>query len=340
MLMRGHRSVYASGECEIDLERREMRLLGTPAPIGGRAFDILELLVQSAGALVSKDKLVEHIWPGTIVSDNALQVHISAVRRALGTQRTMLKTEAGRGYRLVGKWALRDQAPARRPLFGAPPTVPDRQVATNLPSFITPLIGRSTATELLSNLVSANRLVTLTGPGGIGKTTLALHVARDVLSDFADGGWLVELASLSDPDLVPSTVTSALRLNLGGGEIFAGAIARAIGERNLLLVLDNCEHVIDAAASLVEMLLRACPRMTIITTSREVLRIDGEYVYHVAPLDVPAQDELSDALDHSAVELFIATAGEMSEDYAQSLHRGTGGSMHKESARNTGSTIA
>jgi predicted ATPase/DNA-binding winged helix-turn-helix (wHTH) protein len=319
MLAQGSRPIYASGECEVDLDRRELRLLGAPVPIGGRAFEIVELLVRSAGDLVTKDELMAHVWPGAVVLDNTLQVHIASVRRALGSHRALLKTESGRGYRLLGEWTLRGQAP--EPFLDVPPITEPGQAATNFPSFITPLIGRLTATELLRNLVSAYRIVTLTGPGGIGKTTLALHVARDVFPDFVDGGWLVELASLSDPDLVPSAVASALQLNLSGGEISATAIALAIGDRNLLVILDNCEHVIDATASLAETLVRACPRVTILATSREVLRIDGEYVYRVSPLDLPAQDELANVMDHSAIELFIDRVQSRDSDFSPNADR-------------------
>jgi predicted ATPase/DNA-binding winged helix-turn-helix (wHTH) protein len=306
MLTRGNRPVYALGQCEVDFDRRELRVLGAPAPIGGRAFDILELLVRSAGALVRKEELMGRVWPGATVSDNALQVHISALRKALGAQRTMLKTESGRGYRLLGEWTLRDQAATGQPVFEAPPIAKRGAQATNLPGFITPLIGRSIAAGLLRNLVSAYRLVTLTGPGGIGKTTLALQLARELLPEFGDGAWLVELAPLSSPDLVPSAVAGVLGLNLGG-ETTAAAVARVIHEKNLLLVLDNCEHVIDGAANLAETLLRFCPRVTVLATSREVLRASGEYVYRVSPLDVPGpDDEPDDILGRSAVELFVA----------------------------------
>ncbi len=144
-------------------------------------------------------------------------------------------------------------------------------------------------------------------PRRIGKTALAIKAVRYLLPDFEDGGWLVELASLSDPGLVPPTVASTLGLKLAG-EISAELVARAVGERHLLLVLDNCEHVIDVVANLAETLTRLCPRTTIVATSREVLRIDGEVVYRVPPLEVPAPGQA--APDHvtqySAVELFVA----------------------------------
>ena len=308
--------VFVSGECEIDLARRELRVLGSPVPVGARAFEIVEVLAQSAGELVTKDELMNRVWPGAFVNDNALQVHISAVRKALGPLRTVLKTESGRGYRLLGSWTTRDQGPARVApqqlrVFEATP-------GTNIPAVAAGLVGRSTAIQRLRDFVSAYRVVTLTGPGGIGKTALALEVASGLLGEFEGAVRLVELASLSDPDLVPTAVASVLGLKLGGEEISAQAVARAVGETNLLLILDNCEHVINAAATLVETFVRRCPRTTIVATSRETLRIDGEYVYRVPPLEVPTGDEKEpdQILGHSAVELFIARAKALDSDFS------------------------
>src|SRR3984893_5262918 len=110
------RPVYASGECEIDLARRELRILGSPVPVGGRAFEIIEVLAQSAGELVTKDELMDRIWPGAIVMENTLQVHTAAVRKALGPYRNLLKTESRRGYRLLGDWTARRRNAAARPV--------------------------------------------------------------------------------------------------------------------------------------------------------------------------------------------------------------------------------
>src|ERR1700730_16869231 len=184
----------------------------------------------------------------------------------------------------------------------------DRRSGLFIPApHIPRLIGRAAAAQFVRDLVSAYRVVTLTGPGGIGKTSLAIKAVRYLLPDFEDGGWIVELASLSDPGLVPSAVASALGLKLSG-EISAESVARAVGGRHLRLVLDNCEHVIDAVANLAETLTRLCPRTTIVATSREVLRIDGESVYRVPPLDVPAPGQAAPdyVLQYSAVELFVA----------------------------------
>jgi len=215
MLAAGDRPVYASGECEIDLARRELRILGSAVPIGGRAFEILEVLAQAAGELVTNDELMNRVWPGAVVMENTLQVHAAAVRKALGPYRGLLKTESGRGYRLLGEWTVRPYHAARPPVGLRQLRATDELAGTNFPASLTPLIGRSAAQQRLHDLVSAYRVVTLTGPGGIGKTALALEVARRVGAEFAGGGWLVELASLSDPDLVPSAVAGALRLRLG-----------------------------------------------------------------------------------------------------------------------------
>src|SRR5579863_391328 len=101
------RLVHATGECEIDLARRELRVRGSPVPVGGRTFEVIEVLARSAGEVVSKSELMNRIWPGAIVTDNTLQVHAMAVRKALGPYRSLLKTESGRGYRLVGDWTVR-----------------------------------------------------------------------------------------------------------------------------------------------------------------------------------------------------------------------------------------
>jgi len=188
---------------------------------------------------------------------------------------------------------------------------------TNLPAAASDLVGRTTAVRHLRDLLSAYRLVTLTGPGGIGKTRLVLEVARGLFPSFQGDVRLVELASLSDPGLVPSAVAGGLGLKLGGDQISAESVARAMGAQKLLLVLDNCEHVIDAAARLAETVIRMCPRTTILATSREILNIEGEHVYRVPPLDVPPQHEEAAKISaHSAVQLFIATTRAVQSDFS------------------------
>ena len=275
-------------------------------PLGGRAFEVVTVLVQSASEFVTKNHLMERVWPGAIVGEGTIHVHISAVRKALGPDRGLLKTASGRGYRLLGSWTPQ-QREAAAPVYSSPTRTFGSPPPNNFPPLITRLIGRAAACEFVRDLVSAYRVVTLTGPGGIGKTSLAVKAVCYLLPDFEDGGWIVELASVSDPNLVPSTVAGTLGLKVIG-EISAESVARAVGERHLLLVLDNCEHIIDAAANLAETLTRLCPRTTIVATSREVLRIDGESVYRIPPLEVPALGQAAPdfIMQYSAVELFVA----------------------------------
>src|ERR1700688_5194539 len=312
------RLVYELGEWEVDLARRELRARGVPVPIGGRAFEIVEVLVQSAGELVTKNDLSARIWPGVIVEDNTLQFHISAIRKALGSDRGILKTASGRGYRLLGAWTSRQESTSSVDLNDLEPMrSPAEPFQTNLPAAASELVGRTNAVQHLRGLLSAYRVVTLTGAGGIGKTRLALEVARGLFPDIRGDVRLVELVSLLDPSLVPTALAGALGLKLGGHEISAESVARAIGAQKLLLVLDNCEHVIDAAAKLAETVVRRCPQTTILATSREILKIEGEYVYRVPPLDVPPQDEEpGDIPGHSAVQLFIATTRALHSDFS------------------------
>lgn len=310
--------VFQSQGWEVDLTKRELRANSSTIPIGSRAFEIIETLVLSAGALVTKDDLMRRVWPGLIVEDNTVQVHISAIRKALGLDRGMLKTVPGRGYRLLGDWAIRQ--------VGAPPKLAPIERArafshpfvSNVPVAAWALIGRETAVEQLCDLVSAYRMVTLCGPGGIGKTVLASEVARRLFPTSESDVFFVELVSLADPKLVPSTVASTLNLQLHGDSISPESVARTVGSKKVLIVLDNCEHVVDAAAGMAETLIRLCPNVTIISTSRETLRIDGEFVYRIAALEVPAQHvEASDyMLEHSAVQLFIARMRSLRTDFA------------------------
>jgi predicted ATPase/DNA-binding winged helix-turn-helix (wHTH) protein len=307
--------VYKFGAWEIDLARREMRLHGVPTGLGSRAFEIVETLVQSGGELIDKYDLMNRVWPGAAVEENTLQAQISAIRKALGPDRGLLKTSAGRGYRLLGAWIIQPQELAAA---GVPTAERARGYVTNLATSPSALIGRETAEAQLLELLSIYRIVTMTGPGGIGKSVLAQAVARNLLATFGGDGLLVELVSLLDPALVPFAVATVLGLRPGGDEISFESIAREIGARKLLLVLDNCEHLIDGAARLVETLVRSCPNTTILATSREVLRIDGEYVYRVPPLDVPGQsaDGDHDILRRSAVRLLVARTKALNADFS------------------------
>jgi predicted ATPase/DNA-binding winged helix-turn-helix (wHTH) protein len=297
--------IFAFRNWLIDCQRREVRHDNVSVPIGSRAFEILEKLASSAGLLVTKDELIGSVWSGLAVEDNTLQVHISAVRKALGKDRDLLKTVSGRGYTLAGTWQSGHLDHAAAATVSAPT---DSTFSSNLPNARAPLIGREDCLSKLVDVLSAYRAVTLVGPGGIGKTRLAVELARNVAPSFNNSVALIEFATLVDPALATSATARALRLALNDKNVSAASIAQAIGARRLLLVLDNCEHVIDAAAQIASAVLRYCPNVTVLSTSREGLRIDGEYVATITPLSVPDPD-MQDPdllLRESAVQLFVA----------------------------------
>ena len=326
------------GRFRVLLRQRQLVAAGAPVELGSRAFDVLMVLLEARGSLVTKDELLDRVWPGIVVEENNIQVQISTLRKALGEDRNAILTVPLRGYRFTGEVRASDcgasaatgittpkperpavanlpaaylvgREPDGRVVRGAAAAAPPR-TATNLPEPVSELIGRDAEIEEIRGLAMAHRLVTLTGPGGIGKTRLALAAARLLLPKFANGAWLAELASLSDPDVVPTTVAAAPGLHLPADAASAERIATALGSQHLLLVLDNCEHVIDAAAGLAEALLRTNAGLHVIATSREPLGAEGEVVYRVPPLDVPAAgtQDIDAVLKCGAARLFVARA--------------------------------
>ena len=280
------------GRFRVLLHRRELLADDHPVKLGGRAFDVLLALLESRGAVVGKDALMARVWPDRVVEENNLQTHISALRAALGPDRDLIRTVSGRGYQFAGEIrTLADGDHAAQPK--PEPTTPRTAVPGNLPEPVSELIGRDDQLPEILGLVGAHRLITLTGAGGIGKTRLALAAARALWPRFTDGVWLIQLSALADPRLVPGAVATALGLEISG-EALVESVARALTGRELLLVLDTCEHVIDAAASMADAALGAGPELRIIATSREPLRTDGEWVYPVPALAVPPPGIVSD----------------------------------------------
>jgi predicted ATPase len=266
---------------------------------------VLMALIEARGALIGKDALMARVWSDRIVEENNLQAQISALRAAFGAERKLIRTVPRRGYQFTGEIRIL-QADERA---GAGEAAAEPQSAlppTNLPEPISELIGRDDELREILSLAAAHRLVTLTGPGGIGKTRLALAVARGLLPQFADGVWIAELAPLADSGLVPATVAAAVGLELAAGAVSPEHVAIALSAKQQLLVLDNCEHVIDAAATMAEALLRANPAAQVVVTSREPLKAEGEWIYPVPPLAVPTRDaeDKDDLLRYGAVRLF------------------------------------
>jgi len=313
--------IYEFGQWQIDLGRRELLACGVPVPLGARAFDVMKVLVRSANEVVTKDALMDRVWPDSVVAENTLHVHIGAIRKALGCDRGLLKTASGRGYRLLGDWSVRREGEvAEAAGFTQRAATPAGTFRTNVPETSADLIGRTIAAGQVRETLSSHRAMTLTGPGGIGKTALALHVCNRMCGTFDGDVWVVELGSLTDPRLVPAAVASVLGCNPGGREITAEAVARAISDERMLLVLDTCEHVIDAAATLVETILQVCANASVLATSQELLRIAGEAVYRVPPLEVPQPywGDPDSVLEQSAVQLFVARLRALKPTFAVS----------------------
>jgi predicted ATPase/DNA-binding winged helix-turn-helix (wHTH) protein len=304
--------------------RRELLADGQPIKLGGRAFDVLLALIEARGTVVSKHALMARVWPGQIVEENTLQSQLSALRGALGAERELIRTVSRRGYQFTGE--IRLLAADLDEHTSVTTTTPGPiRAPTNLPEPVSELIGRDDDLHDIVDLVARHRLITLTGAGGIGKTRLALAVGRRLLPQFADGVWLADLAPLAGGGLVAGAVAAAVGLELAGGAVSPDRVAAALGGKQLLLVLDNCEHVVDAATIMAEALLLAGPAVHVIATSREPLKAEGEAVYPVRTLTVPAEDarDEGDPFRYGAVRLFLDRARAAEPRFAPDLRLAT-----------------
>lgn len=301
--------------------RREFLADGQIIPLGARAFDILLALLEAHGNVVSKDALMQRVWPSQLVSENNLQAQIAALRKALGPDRDLVRTIARQGYQFVGTVTVTTDG-----LYSPSAQLPKAQIPslarplTNLPTPISALIGREAELQDILNLTDSYQLVTLTGPGGIGKTRLSLEVARDLAVNFQDGAWLIQLASLADPSLVPGSVATAVGLNLPTDGASPESIAAALQSKHILLLFDNCEHMVDAVTQTVEAVLHTNPAAQVIATSRQPLGADGERIYQVPSLTVPATSDSMDAsaLTYGACRLFVDRARAIDSSFSPS----------------------
>ena len=312
-------SAIAFGPFRYDPTHREISDDRGPLRVGSRALNLLGVLLEQPGRLYSRDELVARVWPDTVVEETSLRVHISALRKALGdgvNGARYIANVPGRGYTFVGETKpsphVSGSASAIGPLSAEPAAwaASPPPATPSLPPRLTRPIGREHAIAQLADLLARERLVTVVGAGGMGKTTVALAVAQGLSRLYPDGACLVELSQLSDPVLVAAELGRTQGLIVSPGDSPA-VLEAALRSKQLLFVLDNCEHVVDAAAFLVNRLMRTCPGLHFLATSREPLEIEAEWVFKLPPLAMPAPDEpldLQDLLAYPAIQLFVERA--------------------------------
>src|SRR5450631_2265302 len=290
------------GPFELLVSERVLRREGKVLPLGGRALDILTDLAERPGEVIAKQELIDYVWSDVTVEEGSLRVHVAAIRKALGDGQfgnRYIANIKGRGYSFVGTAA---------PLAGSTESRKDRsRHQGRLPVRPLTMIGRETVVSEVSEKLRNERFVTLLGPGGIGKTTIALAVGRAAAEDFGGRVHFVDLESLTDPRHVAGAVATSLGLALKSKDPGL-ELVDLVRSRKLLIILDSCEHVIEAVASLAEQLYRQTEEIHVLTTSRESLNVEGEHYYRVPSLDCPPdglEQTANGVLRYPSVQLFV-----------------------------------
>jgi len=290
------------GPFELSIGERVLRREGEVLPLGGRALDILIYLADRPGEVIAKQELMDRVWSDVTVEEGSLRVHVAAIRKALADGQfgnRYIANIKGRGYSFVGTVV---------PLSGGTESRSDRtRHQGRLPVRPLTMIGRETVISGVSDKLRNERFVTLLGPGGIGKTTIALAVGRAAAEEFDENVYFVDLESLTDPRHVAGAVATSLGLALKSKDLGL-ELVDLVRSRKLLIILDSCEHVIEAVASLAEQLYRQTEEIHILTTSRESLKVEGEHCYRVPPLDYPpdgSEQTANAVLRYPAAQLFV-----------------------------------
>jgi predicted ATPase/DNA-binding winged helix-turn-helix (wHTH) protein len=290
------------GPFELSSRERVLRREGVVLPLGSRALDLLIYLAERPGEVIAKRELIDHVWPDVTVEEGSLRVHVAAIRKALGDGQFGNRYVAnikGRGYSFVGTVV---------PFAGSTKIRSDKfRHQGRLPVRPLMMIGRETVIREVSDKLRDERFVTLLGPGGIGKTAIALAVGRAAAEEFGGEVYLVDLESLTDPRHVEAAVATSLGLALKSKDASL-ELVDLVRSRKLLLILDSCEHVIEAVALLAELLYQETEQVHLLTTSRELLKVEGEHCCRVLPLDFPPDGSAQTAtavLQYPAVQLFV-----------------------------------
>ncbi|MER8376015.1 winged helix-turn-helix domain-containing protein [Mesorhizobium sp. M1406] len=299
------------GSFELDIPGRRLSAAGNALHLGGKAFDILAVLASRAGEIIRKQELISLVWPDTTVEDGALRVHIVSLRKLLSDidGGRYIENVPGRGYVFVVAVTEAKAFDSDGPASASTNQTGVLSIASNLPRLASRLIGREEFIDATAEALRVNRLVTISGTGGIGKTSVALAVgdSRDKRTLFVD------LAALNDGQQIMPTLASLLGITAFANDIEAGVL-NVLAEEDLLLIFDNCEHLIDAVATAVERILGSATSISILATSREPLRVAGERIRQLPSLQVPPEGlSASEALSYSAVQLFIERVAQSSD---------------------------
>jgi predicted ATPase/DNA-binding winged helix-turn-helix (wHTH) protein len=289
------------GPFELSSGERVLQRDGAMLPLGSRALDILIYLTERPGEVVTKKELIDHVWPDVVVEEGSLRVHIAAIRKALGDGKfgnRYIANVQGRGYSFVGSVAGHvDQKSSN----------PDGRFGSILPARSRRMVGRDLILSDVQQSLLKQRFVTLLGPGGIGKTTIAVSAGHALSAEFGGAVYFVDLGSLADPDLVVRAIATSLGFSPESNEASL-ELVDLIRSRRLLIILDNCEHVIQAVASIAEQLFQEAQQVHLLATSRELLKVEGEHCCRVEPLDFPPTESEPTAdvvARYPAVQLFV-----------------------------------
>ncbi|WP_035720446.1 winged helix-turn-helix domain-containing protein [Bradyrhizobium sp. ARR65] len=305
--------VVSFGPFRLHVAERRIERDGSAVHLGGRALDILIALIEQAGTVVGKNELMARVWPNVTVDEGSLRVHVAALRKALGDGKDgarYLTTVSGQGYCFVAR--LSRPSNPKSSLMR-----PSCEPQHNLPALPMRLVGRDQTICDIADKLRGERFVTIVGPGGIGKTTVAISAGHALLGEFAGAVSFLDLGAIHDAALVPDVVASTLGL-MGQSEDPSDGLVQFLRNKRMLLVLDCCEHVIENAAALAERLYREAPRLHILATSRESLRVEGEHIHRLLPLPSPpdhASLTATQALAFPSVQLFVERASASSGQF-------------------------
>jgi predicted ATPase/DNA-binding winged helix-turn-helix (wHTH) protein len=293
------------GPFHLSVGQRLLARDGVPVDLGARALDLLVALTLVPNVVVSKQDLISRVWPDVIVDEGSLRFHMTGLRKALGDGQDgarYITTVAGRGYCFV--------APISRSGHLRQDSAASDFRHALLPGRLDRMVGRDEDILALSEKLMTSRMVTIVGVGGVGKTTVATAVAHHLSPSFSGAVLFADYGMLSDPGLVPAGIASMLGLSVGSNDVRPTLIAY-LRDKQIMLVLDTCEHLIDAIADLVATIIDAAPNVFLLATSREALRIEAESVYRLDTLACPPDDpELSteEVLAYPATKLFVERA--------------------------------